>query len=140
MEIEKIIISDLQMSNVKIKVSFLFCFFISPFPMPFPLCHAVLECSIFIISAFLIVVVYLPNHVSSIDYIARDKGLTEVPDDIPDEAENIWLDNNSITRIRTNQFSHLSSCTNLGLYKNRISVIDAGAFRGMNQLNYLSQA
>ena len=64
-------------------------------------------------------------------------GLTKVPDDIPAEARAVYLLGNIIERLEKNSFSHLSQCVKLNLYHNKISVIELGAFNGLQSLTNL---
>ena len=68
------------------------------------------------------------------EYRRRD-GLTEVPLDIPEGTRRVILDYNNIQELRADTFSHLHQCTFLNLQLNSISVIEAGAFRGLINLN-----
>ena len=61
--------------------------------------------------------------------------LTEVPDDIPDEAIGVYINNNNITTLRANTFFHLSACTFISLADNHISKILVGAFQGLVSVN-----
>ena len=54
-------------------------------------------------------------------YRGTRRGLTEVPDDIPDDAKEVFLGSNDITEIKANAFSNLANCTHLYLARNKIS-------------------
>ena len=64
-------------------------------------------------------------------------GLTEIPDDIPDDVQEVFLGDNNIMEIKANAFSNLNDCTHLYLGRNKISKIETGAFEGLNNLKYL---
>ena len=49
----------------------------------------------------------------------------------------MFLQYNTIKELRADTFSHLYQCTYLNLYSNSISVIEAGAFRGLIKLEKL---
>ena len=72
------------------------------------------------------------------DYRRRRGGLTEVPSGIPGGTRRVILHYNNIKELRADQFSHLHQCTYLDLGWNSISVIEAGAFRGLIKLELLS--
>ena len=62
---------------------------------------------------------------------------TEVPH-IPDNAVGVDLENNNISALKENKFSHLGHCRKLDLNRNQISKIELGAFRGLNALIVLN--
>ena len=64
--------------------------------------------------------------------------LAEVPTDIPNEAEKVYLHENQITTLKAGVFSNLHSCTYLDVEKNQISTIEAGAFIGLRNLTGLN--
>ena len=70
-------------------------------------------------------------------YRGTRRGLIEVPDDIPDDAKEVFLGSNDITEIKVNAFSNLANCTHLYLARKKISKIEAGAFEGLENLKYL---
>ena len=70
-------------------------------------------------------------------YRGTRRGLTEIPGDIPDDVQEVFLGSNDITEIKANAFSNLANCTHLYLGKNKISKIEAGAFKGLDNLKYL---
>ena len=63
--------------------------------------------------------------------------LTRVPRDIPAEAWKVYISSNAITEIEAQIFSNLSVCSYLRLSFNKISVIETGAFSGLEKLLYL---
>ena len=65
-------------------------------------------------------------------------GLTGVPNEIPQEAEKVFLYENEISVINTDAFYALAQCTYLRLDHNAISVLRPGAFSGMLSLRYLT--
>ena len=83
--------------------------------------------------------------VASWDYCYPDFGefyrtnskLTNVPTDIPSEAQIVYLNFNKITTIRMNSFLHLSMCAEMYLSVNSISNISSGAFSGLHKLELL---
>ena len=71
-------------------------------------------------------------------YDRSRRQLDTVPNDIPEDAVEVILSSNSITRLEPNTFSRLSQCTRLDLNYNHISEIEPGAFNGLTALSYLS--
>ena len=65
-------------------------------------------------------------------------GLTRVPNDIPLDAEKVFLYENEISVIKTDAFYALAQCTYLRFDHNAISVLRPGAFSGMVSLRYLT--
>ena len=63
--------------------------------------------------------------------------LTSVPDDIPAEAREVYLYENSIEQLEKNTFSHLSKCEKLDLDNNKIFIIEVGAFNRLRSLTRL---
>ena len=70
-------------------------------------------------------------------YDLSGRGLTGVPDHIPQHAEYVSLHINQISRLRGNDFYHLKRCVFLNLGLNRISVIEREAFDGLERLGNL---
>ena len=70
-------------------------------------------------------------------YLREIKELTEVPDDMPDDAESVDLGNNRIARLEKDSFRNLSMCNDLVLHGNSISEIEHGAFNGLHRLTDL---
>ena len=66
------------------------------------------------------------------------EGITEVPHDIPAEAEEVNLRYNQIVVIRENAFSHLNVCEKLYLSRNKIHAIEVGAWNGLISLKTLT--
>ncbi len=66
------------------------------------------------------------------------EGITEVPNDIPAQAVEVWLNWNQIEVIRQNSFSHLNACKRLGLWSNKIHTIESGAWNGLVRLRVLT--
>ena len=64
-------------------------------------------------------------------------GLTAVPDDIPDGALKVHLDNNDIAQIENYAFRNLFLCTEITLYWNTINYIQEDAFNGLDSLEIL---
>ena len=64
------------------------------------------------------------------DFYRTESALAQVPDDIPDDAKEVYLTNNAISTLSAGAFSGLSQCTDLDLTDNSISTIDKGAFTG----------
>ncbi len=78
------------------------------------------------------------NEYTRIKNFARTHwNLTEVPHDIPAEAESVTLSGNVITSIPAGVFSHLSFCILLTLSSNMISSVDKEAFSGTESLKLL---
>ena len=67
------------------------------------------------------------------DFYRTESALTQVPDDIPDDAKEGYLSNNAISTLVAGAFSGLSQCMDLDLTDNSISTIDKGAFTGNNR-------
>ena len=67
-------------------------------------------------------------------YYKTHLSLSEIPDDIPTDAVQVFMYYNRITRIQANVFSELSQCTTVELYHNHITTIEAGAFNGLTVL------
>ena len=65
-------------------------------------------------------------------------GLTRVPNEIPSDAEKVFLYENEISVIETDAFYALAQCTYLRLDHNAISRLRPGAFSGMISLRYLT--
>ncbi|XP_064021113.1 leucine-rich repeat-containing protein 3-like isoform X3 [Pogoniulus pusillus] len=63
--------------------------------------------------------------------LCSSRHLEEIPKDIPRDAVFLKLDANSITRIPSNAFRHLSHLEELDLSRNAIEKIDQAAFRGV---------
>ena len=68
-------------------------------------------------------------------FYRTESELTDVPNDIPDEAVGVYLNNNNITRVKAGSFSKLSICVFISLASNFISEIEVGAFQGMDSMN-----
>ena len=71
------------------------------------------------------------------DFYRTESALTQVPDDIPDDAKEVYLSNNAISTLSAGAFSGLSQCTDLDLTDNSISTIDEGAFTGKKRVYWL---
>uniref|UniRef100_A0A8B9PZ59 Leucine-rich repeat-containing protein 3 n=2 Tax=Apteryx TaxID=8821 RepID=A0A8B9PZ59_APTOW len=63
--------------------------------------------------------------------LCSSRHLEEIPKDIPKDAVFLKLDANSITRIPSNAFRHLSHLEELDLSRNAIEKIDRAAFKGV---------
>ncbi|KAM9378380.1 leucine-rich repeat-containing protein 3 [Phaethornis superciliosus] len=63
--------------------------------------------------------------------LCSSRHLEEIPEDIPRDAVFLKLDTNSITRIPSDAFGHLSRLEELDLSRNAIEQIEAAAFRGV---------
>ena len=70
-------------------------------------------------------------------FYRTDQGLTDVPENITQEAKEVYLYGNKITQLLKNTFSHLYECEELHLHKNKISEIEAGAFNGLLEVKTL---
>ncbi|ELU10668.1 hypothetical protein CAPTEDRAFT_88153, partial [Capitella teleta] len=64
-------------------------------------------------------------------------GLTEIPQDIPQDVTHIHLNSNSITTIGANAFSNFSELVWLDMNSNKIDVIHDDAFSGLYKLSLL---
>ncbi|KAK7489547.1 hypothetical protein BaRGS_00019181 [Batillaria attramentaria] len=67
----------------------------------------------------------------------RDKGLTEIPDNIPESATEIRLEENHITQIPSRIFSDMKKLRRIDLSNNQISFVAPDAFSGLHQLSSL---
>ncbi|XP_012937853.1 slit homolog 2 protein [Aplysia californica] len=67
----------------------------------------------------------------------RDKGFTKIPDNIPESAIEIRLEENHITQLPSRAFADLSNLKRIDLGKNQISYIAPDAFSGLYSLNSL---
>ncbi len=63
--------------------------------------------------------------------------VTEVPQDIPADALEVDLHNNSIASLSAGAFMNLTDCKQLNLVGNQISTIEEAAFRGLVSLESL---
>ncbi|XP_048170825.1 leucine-rich repeat-containing protein 3 [Corvus hawaiiensis] len=63
--------------------------------------------------------------------LCSSQHLEEIPKDIPTDAVFLKLDANSITRIPSNAFRHLSHLEEIDLSRNAIEKIDRAAFKGL---------
>ena len=70
-------------------------------------------------------------------YFAASKGLTEIPDDIPDDTPHIVLLDNLITQIKSRTFVDKSVCTEMSLGQTDIQRIEKEAYFGMDALEGL---
>ena len=57
-----------------------------------------------------------------------DCGLTEIPEDIPEDSTFVDLSSNSLVSLDDDAFPSLPNCVRLYLEENTISEIEAGAF------------
>ncbi|XP_078135518.1 leucine-rich repeat-containing protein 3B [Sander vitreus] len=57
--------------------------------------------------------------------------LTEIPQDIPNDTQRIYLDFNLFTTVPTNAFTGLPYLVELDLSHNELSQLEPGAFRGL---------
>ncbi len=64
-------------------------------------------------------------------------GLTEVPTDIPTEAQRLYLENNAITSLPPGLLGHLDQCIWLSFLYNHISRIELGTFDFLGDLEEL---
>ena len=67
-----------------------------------------------------------------------DCGLTEIPEDIPEDSTFVDLGSNSLVSLDNDTFPSLPNCVRLFLEKNMISEIEAGAFSDITNLESLS--
>ncbi|KAK3600848.1 hypothetical protein CHS0354_014213 [Potamilus streckersoni] len=67
----------------------------------------------------------------------RDRSLTEVPENIPDDATEIRLEQNHITKIPSKAFADLPRLRRIDLSNNQIANIAGDAFSGLSSLNTL---
>ena len=102
--------------------------------------HVEISSTIFYLFPYFIVmfvVVGFVLHVRGEEYDRSNKGLTEIPTDIPAGATEVTLIGNRITTIRAGSFSHLARCEKLRLGNNQISEIGPAAFTGLTSLTHL---
>ncbi|KAM3836050.1 leucine-rich repeat-containing protein 3B-like [Diretmus argenteus] len=57
--------------------------------------------------------------------------LTEIPQDLPNDTQHIYLDSNLFTTVPTNAFAGLPLLVELDLSHNELSQLEPGAFRGL---------
>lgn len=57
--------------------------------------------------------------------------LIEIPQDIPNDTQRIYLDFNLFTTVPTNAFAGLPNLVELDLSHNELSLLEPGAFRGL---------
>ena len=86
--------------------------------------------------AFAFVLVLLTTNYCD-GYVANSGSLTEIPDDIPDDAQLISLSMNAITQIKSRVFLKKSVCKELIVQNNGIFNIEPEAFVGLNALEEL---
>ncbi|KAM4634091.1 reticulon-4 receptor-like [Polymixia lowei] len=67
----------------------------------------------------------------------QQQGLRYVPSEIPALTQRIFLQNNRLMVVRSTSFSACRNLTELWLYSNNISHIEAGAFFGLEKLEML---
>ncbi|XP_025093491.1 protein slit-like isoform X1 [Pomacea canaliculata] len=67
----------------------------------------------------------------------RDKGLTQIPDNIPESATEIRLEENHITQIPSRTFADMKKLRRIDLSNNQISYVAPDAFSGLHQLSSL---
>ncbi|XP_076460570.1 slit homolog 2 protein-like isoform X2 [Babylonia areolata] len=67
----------------------------------------------------------------------RDKGQTEIPDNIPESATEIRLEENHITQIPSRAFADMKKLRRIDLSNNQISFVAPDAFSGLHQLSSL---
>ena len=65
------------------------------------------------------------------NYAGRNRGLLNIPDNIPSDTTNLDLVSNHITTLKPNTFLHLNVCKNIDLSINAVSTIEEGAFNGL---------
>ena len=61
------------------------------------------------------------------------QGYTEVPDDIPTDAEIIWLAGNQIKSLKANTFNH-TQCLSLAIIWDVLETVEVGAFNNLTNL------
>uniref|UniRef100_A0A8C6YKY1 Uncharacterized protein n=1 Tax=Nothoprocta perdicaria TaxID=30464 RepID=A0A8C6YKY1_NOTPE len=67
----------------------------------------------------------------------QQQGLTAIPTEIPIQSQRIFLHNNKITLVRSTSFTSCRNMTILWIHSNNISLIEPGAFYGLNKLEEL---
>ncbi|PKK19926.1 reticulon-4 receptor isoform X1 [Columba livia] len=67
----------------------------------------------------------------------QQQGLTAIPVEIPIQSQRIFLHNNKITLVRSTSFTSCRNMTILWIHSNNISLIEPGAFYGLNKLEEL---
>ncbi len=77
------------------------------------------------------------EYTSDRKYFRNYWNLTEIPVDIPAEAEHVQLIYNAITHIPLGVFKHLSQCVYLNLRANQISIIKPEMFTRLYKLETL---
>ncbi|ELU17687.1 hypothetical protein CAPTEDRAFT_217828 [Capitella teleta] len=94
-----------------------------------------IEFAVFVIGCVLSIAVECED---DIQYSFAGKGLTEIPQDIPQDVAHIHLNSNSITTIGANAFSNFSELVWLDMNSNKIDVIHDDAFSGLYKLSFLN--
>ena len=64
-------------------------------------------------------------------------GLTEIPNNIPEGAYQVWINDNEIVDISSGAFSQLTDCFFLVLDKNKLTYIRAEMWNGLDSLKEL---
>ncbi|XP_041368487.1 slit homolog 2 protein-like isoform X2 [Gigantopelta aegis] len=67
----------------------------------------------------------------------RDKGLTRIPDNIPETATELRIEQNHITQIPSRAFADMKKLQRIDLSNNQISYIAPDAFSGLHSLRTL---
>ena len=70
-------------------------------------------------------------------FYRTESGLTDVPDNIPNDALQVDLGHNNITQLKQHAFAQLHQCTHLNLWWNSISGVETGSFDGLHNLREL---
>ena len=70
-------------------------------------------------------------------YYKTDCSLTDVPSDIRQEAREVHLDENEITRVSSQTFSNLKQCTYLSMSQNKLIHVHLDMFNGLQSLEEL---
>ena len=71
-------------------------------------------------------------------YLKINVGLTAIPTDIPTDALEVHIRDNTITTLEANVFSDLSQCKMLNLFRNGITKVELGAFNSLTALTTLT--
>ena len=83
-------------------------------------------------------VLELPLLVCGPIYMKNLKGLTDIPNDIPDDVEKIYLSKNQIANIKSGIFIKKFSCISLQLDYNKLTEIRNDMLTGLVLLEWLS--
>ena len=77
------------------------------------------------------------EYTSDRKYHKVNQNLTSIPTDIPTDALEVYIQDNTIQKIEANAFSILPQCEKLHLERNKINEVEPGAWNGLTALDWL---